>query len=1236
MEFAYEAIGDEKFQKLCQTILVDLFPNVQCLPVGMPDGGRDAFTRHDSGLIIFQVKFSRDPSARTERDAISSLIAGERDKIERLIERGATSYYLLTNIGGTSHLDSGSIDRVNLELTKAFGIPTYVWWRDDIDRRIEASSAILWRYPELARGQDFLEFLAKQKSEQSYSNSTRAFTAYMQTQHTKEADVKFQQVQIQSSLLDLFTDTPIGQARDKLPSKHSLAMSEAAYQSFEASLQRRRQSHFDVDDGDMLAAGWLLTAAPDEGLQRVVLEGAPGQGKSTVTQYLCQLHRTVALKKAPDIAKIPPDHRESTLRLPMRVDLRDYALWLTGKDPLASEKGVPRPENSDDSLESLIAYQVHRLSGGSGFSINNLAEVLDSSHSILVLDGFDEVADIGTRSKIIEQTRFAGDRLALVCRSLQLIVTSRPAAFILSPGFPERDWAHLALLPMRREQIIGYTDRWINARGVAPKDAKDFKELLLDRINRPHIRSLAQNPMQLAILLNLISTKGMSLPDKRTALYDSYMDLFFGREAEKDGTVRENRDILLQIHQYVAWILQLDAERPGGTGSISQSDLQELVGRFLTEKEHKGDVLKLFTGAVERVGALVSRVQGMLEFEVQPLREYFAGKFLYETAPYSPPGAERRGTKPERFAGLAKRPYWSNVIRFYAGCYSSGELLSLVDGLEDLAESSEFSLRIHAMQLSVLFLGDYVFAQEPRTVRKVVELITRGDNFRYLVANRSAWEESRLSLPDNCGRAEMTKVAYSQFDELAQASFLSRIGAVLRMNSPLEDRWAFWKQLPGAKRWKLVAARALGIIEEADQEKISELVLRYSSDVITALIQSNRWDDLNIDQRILGIKNAVTPVSDVHGTRPDMGRRIRQDMALYRVFLLLHPYTYSFLSYNRDAAVPMAAMFSRYGFVFSGQLDEDTSRFDEKGLNDIIHACYRATNITVVSWSTELTAWSDIIESARRTWGDSFRLNALASIAAGIKSKDVRAKGFSDLHDPNLPLAERARHARLRTSVVWWKEQLLAANCDLALDLALTILFSWAPGSVLRELSSDVCIILDRLSSDRWSSLFSSLRAIISVTSESRGPITGAAGTHVPDSASPRLKAALLLRLPRAGYKKLLISFAADPVDDLPVMKFVSTRMISEALRDPKLWPATIALFQASEGRFDLAEDQVDELDLYYGHRDTMPLSAAKIVAESPAQFPVRMIELAENTFSGRPSDGLTSLGELASHEGWF
>ena len=43
MDYHYEALNDQSFQKLAQALIVAQHPNTQCLPVGQPDGGRDAY-----------------------------------------------------------------------------------------------------------------------------------------------------------------------------------------------------------------------------------------------------------------------------------------------------------------------------------------------------------------------------------------------------------------------------------------------------------------------------------------------------------------------------------------------------------------------------------------------------------------------------------------------------------------------------------------------------------------------------------------------------------------------------------------------------------------------------------------------------------------------------------------------------------------------------------------------------------------------------------------------------------------------------------------------------------------------------------------------------------------------------------------------------------------------------------------------------------------------------------------
>jgi hypothetical protein len=51
---------------------------------------------------------------------------------------------------------------------------------------------------------------------------------------------------------------------------------------------------------------------------RIVVEGAPGRGKSTVTQYLCQLHRLIVLDRTADLAKVPKQNLPATLQVPFR------------------------------------------------------------------------------------------------------------------------------------------------------------------------------------------------------------------------------------------------------------------------------------------------------------------------------------------------------------------------------------------------------------------------------------------------------------------------------------------------------------------------------------------------------------------------------------------------------------------------------------------------------------------------------------------------------------------------------------------------------------------------------------------------------------------------------------------------------------------------------------------------------------------------------------------------------
>src|SRR5690348_9538327 len=181
-------------------------------------------------------------------------------------------------------------------------------------------------------------------------NALRAFLA---EQYTEDTEVKFKQVELHTRLLDLFIDLPfrlsIRTNKIDLPSEINIP----ARVFFEdPKLATITNDHEDGLEG---TATLLLSEFADKHLSQVVVEGAPGQGKSTLAQYLCQVHRIRLLDKNVDLLKLPEADRHFSRRIPFKVDLRDLASWVTGTDPFVAA-ATTNPEAR--SLESFLARLV--------------------------------------------------------------------------------------------------------------------------------------------------------------------------------------------------------------------------------------------------------------------------------------------------------------------------------------------------------------------------------------------------------------------------------------------------------------------------------------------------------------------------------------------------------------------------------------------------------------------------------------------------------------------------------------------------------------------------------------------------------------------------------------------------------------------------------------------------------------------------------------------------------------
>jgi hypothetical protein len=1278
MDYPFENLSPEKFQLFCQALLTREYPNVRCLPIGQPDGGRDAVQWQflDAGktsLIVFQVKFSRAPLAEDDPHKwLMKISEEEAPKIKKLLPAGAKQYVLITNIPGTAHPGVGSIDKLDALLTRQMGISSVCWWRNDLARRLDSAWDLKWTYPELMTGPDLIRLVVEHGLAEDKQRRASAVRAFVTNQHSLDREVKFKQVELQNKLLDLFIDVPIERGdrfySSRAPhtrryssrrlrfSRDVIFRSTEWYDSAEVdqALEAANRQEWAYSRGGRVSttgsALFLLSYKFSGMSSQVVLEGAPGQGKSTITQYICQVHRMKLLGVEDELQAVPHEHKDAPLRLPMRVDLRDLASWLARENPFTPEGGEIAQAEWNKSLEGFLAALIHYQSGGAAFDVSDLQAVARLSAMLVVFDGLDEVADIKKRQEVVDEIVKGVERLKSVAASLQVIVTSRPAAFANSPGLPEASFEYYDLAPVTPELIDDYAIKWVKARQLQDREANEVRRILKEKLTQPHLRDLARNPMQLAILLSLIHTRGTSLPDKRTALYDSYIELFFNREAEKSPIVRDNRELLINIHRYLAWMLHSEAELGSAheagrrNGAIASERLIATLRDYLSDEGHDpGLADALFKGMVERVVALVSRIQGTYEFEVQPLREYFAARYLYETAPYSPPGGEKTGTKPDRFDAIARDFYWLNVTRFYAGCYSKGELASLIDRLEELVNDKNFRLLSHPRILGSILLSDWVFSQHPRSVKEVVELVLDGIGLRYVLASNSrrSGTNSPLVLSVGCGKNALVSHCMSLLSENPPMDLALDLIDVLKANASPSDLMSSW--LKDSRRedfhkravW-LEHGLQLGCLPSVAADELADFKTErpLRARVLKTLMRARRSDVFEAEQADFEV--ALDGVLALHG-RALEGSKAQRILEIVSHAVSVRRYAIAF-------AAPQSAALSS---TWEGQhpigvtglsLDVAMPDFDNvRKAAEFLKTAIEQGARAAAEWATQLAPWDALVEKGRSLWGERWALYQIANLASGIRASQETAAAARNLFDSNMSLCQRARYARLRAGVAnWWPKQVdKATNMT---DRAFLVLL-WASWGSPATLSS--CSAMDRVLQDLphedWNVLFDAVQEAVRLTQAQSGAREASvAVSDLPKKLSERTVALLSLRANSKTAEDLYVRYLRIyKGDDLRVLTLNQASALKN-LKTGSTWTPHLAVISRCFKKGVVAEPYAYQAFHRRATKVSVPLSTAAKIMERADLYPSYLVATAEARCKQDVATRLVPVARTAERERWF
>jgi hypothetical protein len=396
------------------------------------------------------------------------------------------------------------------------------------------------------------------------------------------------------------------------------------------------------------------------------IKAGPGQGKSTIGQFLCHIHRaalilsTEEIKFSSGLKKLAREVRESIEfewpakpRLPIRVGLKEYARWRDSEEQRGKPKGV-------------MSYLGHQFYGivQEAVPVGLLRAIIENMPVLLVFDGLDEVPT-NMRGPIAKEVRTCIDEFQSTTDTFA-VCTSRPQGYggefeslgrMVSIDLSLLDWDHALkcaelVIEATRTRTIAQNaiQRLQNAAGVGA------------------IQHIMRTPLQAHIVAVIMRTGG-NPPERRWELYKKFYSVIFQREANRDlldtrvaALFHRDDSIIGAVHSRLGFVLHTRAEKPDGAGStLSKDEFRQLVSTVVNERksvDRDRIVAAVLEAATERL-VLISTPddQGSVRFDVRTFQEFFAAEFLYERV-------EDPKIIAERVRMLAPDAHWREVLHF--------------------------------------------------------------------------------------------------------------------------------------------------------------------------------------------------------------------------------------------------------------------------------------------------------------------------------------------------------------------------------------------------------------------------------------------------------------------------------------------------------------------------------------------------------------------------------------------
>lgn len=610
------------------------------------DNGRDGFfegeapypsaTEHWKGVWYIQSKFhkphlSTNPQKWLIQQAAAEIKAFDENPGDR---EWPTNWILATNIDPSGRAETGSFDAIRKLLKKSPGgqrVNFNIWGGRKILDLLELHDEVARHYQHLLTPGHVISALYEDLTQQraSLEDIIRYFVA---TQFSDHAFTKLDQAgsksDVRPGIHDLFIDLPYRMSTDTQRRFVLADLLLASAQSHRYSLRK------------VFPDAWKEWSRQFRRARVSLIKGGPGQGKSTVGQYFCQIQRACLILAAdgPRVTDAVRSHATdvssaackmefwpTSPRIPIQIELKEYAHWCSQLKP-------SDPSNVLSYIAATVARKI-----GSSVPPKTIKNALSKRNWVVVFDGLDEVPNDSKDAVAKEVMYFLNDVLIDIDGDVLSLCTSRPQGY--SGQFHGLDGPVVDLEQLDPRTAMNCA-RPLLKFGRNSDDAEKSIAILENAIASENIRQLMTTPLQSHIMAIIVRDGGRP-PERRWKLFNGFYEVMKKRENMKNfrdekiaRLLGEDDRLLKSVHMRLGFVLHARAERSDGAQTtLNRSEFRHLVQAAvvdLVEHDIDATIDSVMEATTERLVLISTPENGeSVRFDIRQLQEFFAAEFLH-------------------------------------------------------------------------------------------------------------------------------------------------------------------------------------------------------------------------------------------------------------------------------------------------------------------------------------------------------------------------------------------------------------------------------------------------------------------------------------------------------------------------------------------------------------------------------------------------------------------------------